>query len=241
MAMSWSKPLNRIVVSSAKLKLVLCGAALVGLAACASTEPKTLATAAKLPTEHFSAQVTETPDQVALGVHAEGLSANQQAALTSFVGRWREAGGGVIVVQAPADAADANQARSMSYAVQSQLQALGVPSERIQLTAYNSGGGRAPVLASFQRLTAQGPDCSGGWDNLTSTNSNEPYKHFGCALTANMAVQIADPRDLVSPPGLAPADNTRRQVVLGKYREGKVTASDKDAQASGAVSTAVQQ
>jgi pilus assembly protein CpaD len=233
--------LSRMIFSLSNLKPALCGLALTGLAACASTEPKTLPVAAKLPTEHFSAQVAETPEQVALGVHAEGLSANQQAALADFVGRWREAGGGAIVVKAPADVADADQARSMSYAVQSQLQALGVPSERIQLAAYTAGESRAPVLASFLRLTAQGPDCSGGWDNLTSTNSNEPYKHFGCALTANMAAQIADPRDLVSPPGLAPADNSRRQVVLGKYREGKVTASDKDTQASGAVSTSVQQ
>jgi pilus assembly protein CpaD len=239
--MSWSKPLNRKIVSPPNLKLALCGLALASLAACAATDPKAPLTASKLPTEHFSAQVEETPEQIALGVHAEGLSANQQAALADFVGRWRQAGGGVIVVKAPADAADADQARSMSYAVQSQLQAMGVPSERIQLAAYASGGGRAPVLASFEKLTAQGPDCSGGWDNLTSTNSNEPYKHFGCALTANIAAQIADPRDLVSPPGLAPADNTRRQIVLGKYREGKVTASEKDNQASGAVSTAAQQ
>lgn len=233
--------MNRKVLSLSTWKLTLCGVALASLAACAATDPKASLTAAKLPTEKFSAQVEEAPDQVALGVHAEGLSANQQTAIADFVGRWREAGGGVIVVKAPADVADADQAKSMSYAVQSQLQALGVPSERIQLAAYASGGGRAPILASFQKLTAQGPDCSGGWDNLTSTNSNEPYKHFGCALTANLAAQVADPRDLVSPPGLAPADNTRRQIVLGKYRDGKVTASDKDNQASGAVSTAVQQ
>jgi pilus assembly protein CpaD len=230
-----------MTVSSSTLKLALCGVALAGLAACAVTDPKVSLTAPKLPTEHFSAKVEDTPDQIALGVHAEGLSANQQTALADFVGRWREAGGGAILVKAPADAANADQAKSMSYAVQSQLQAMGVPSERIQLAAYSSGGGRAPVLASFQRLTAQGPDCSGGWDNLTSTNSNEPYKHFGCALTANLAAQIADPRDLVSPPGLAPADNTRRQIVLGKYRDGKVTASEKDIQASGTVSTAVTQ
>ncbi len=215
----------------------MCGAALMGLAACVSAPQPSV----PLPTEHFQATVEEVPDQVALGVHAEGVSAHQQAALSDFVARWREAGGGSIVIRTPADAGEAEQAKSMGYAVQSQLQALGVPSERIELAAYQAGDPRGPVLASFKRLEAQGPDCSGGWDNLTSTMSNEPYKHFGCALVANFAAQIADPRDLVSPPSLAPADNSRRQVVLSKYREGKVTASDKDTQASGAVSTAVQQ
>ena len=145
------------------------------------------------------------------------------------------------MIKSPADPGQAELAKSMAYAVQSQLQAMGVPAERIQLAAYQAGDAPGPILASFQRLEARVTDCSGGWDNLTSTMNNEPYKHFGCALSANMAAQIADPRDLISPSGLTPADNMRREVVLGKYREGKITASDKDAQASGAVSTAVQQ
>lgn len=237
--MSWSKPLNPNMLSSSKIKLALCGLAFIGLSGCATSQK--LATAKPLPTEHFAIKVDETPDQVALAVHAEGVSPNQQAALADFVARWRDAGGGIVVLKTPADAADADQARSMTYAVQAQLQGLGVSSERIQLAAYQAGAPRGPILASFLRLTAQGPDCSGGWDNLTSTIGNEPYKHFGCAQTANLAAMIADPRDLVSPPGLSPADNTRRQVILGKYREGKLTSSDKDDQASGAVSTAVKQ
>ncbi len=239
MAMSWSKPLNSMTLSAAKMRPALCAIGLATLAACASAGPKT--PPPLLPTEHFAAKAEEVPDQVALAIHAEGLSAHQQAALSDFVARWREANGGVVLIKTPADAVDAEQAKSMAYAVQTQLQVLGVPSERLQLASYPSGDGRGPVLASFQRLTAVGPDCSGGWDNLTSTMGNEPYKHFGCALTANLAAQIADPRDLVSPPRLAPADNTRRQVVLGKYREGKPTASDKDDQASGTVSDAVKQ
>ena len=55
-----------------------------------------------------------------------------------------------------------------------------------------------------------------------------------------MAAQIADPRDLVDPSGLAPGDNVRRQVVLSKYREGKTTSSDKDSQANGVSSTVTQ-
>ena len=176
-----------------------------------------------------------------MAIHADGISIRQQAALSDFVTRWHDAGGGAVIVKAPGDVADTDQAKSMAYTVQSQLQTLGVPTDRIQLATYQAGDSHAPILVSFQHLTARGPDCSGGWDNLTSTMSNEPYKHFGCALTANMAAQIADPRDLISPSGLTPADNMRREVVLGKYREGKITASDKDAQASGAVSTAVQQ
>jgi pilus assembly protein CpaD len=237
--MSWSKPLNAATLSSFGTKLAICGLALAGLAACAASTPKTLPPVT--PTERFTAEVKDVPDQVALGVHAGGVSVRQQEALSDFVGRWREAGSGVVVVKVPADAANGDQARSMAYAVQSQIEALGVPSDRIELASYQAGEPHGPVLAIFQRATAQGPDCSGGWDNLTSTMNNEPYKHFGCAMVANIAAQLADPRDLVSPPGLAPGDNVRRQTVLNKYRDGKVTAAEKDDQANGAVSSAVKQ
>jgi pilus assembly protein CpaD len=219
----------------------ICALALIGLSACATHGPAGYQKDALTPTEHYAAHVEETPDQMALGVHPDGLSPTQRAALADFVARWREAGSGAVVLKAPADGPNADTARAMLYAVQSHLEALGVPAERIRLAAYTASDPHAPVLASFLHATAVGPDCSGGWDNLTSTNSNEPYSHFGCAITANIAAQIADPRDLVTPPSLGAGDNTRREVVLGKYRQGQLTASERDDQASGAVSTVAKQ
>jgi pilus assembly protein CpaD len=134
--------------------------------------------------------VEETPDQMALGVHPDGLSPTQREALADFVARWREAGSGTVVLKAPADGPNADTARAMLYAVQSHLQTLGVPAERIRLAAYPASDPHAPVLASFLHATVVVPDCSGGWDNLTSTNSNEPYSHFGCAVTADISWPI---------------------------------------------------
>ena len=237
--MSWNNPVSPIsALRSAKA--LLCGVLLTGLAACASTPPPAgFAKTAVTPTEHYAVKVEDNPDQVALAVHAEGVSAHQQLALADFAARWRDAGGGVVVVKLPADAANADKAKSMAYAVQSQLEGLGVPPDRIQLAAYQAGTPNGPVLASFMRLTAHGADCSGPWDNLTSTMNNEPYQHFGCSITANFAAQTADPRDFITPPALAAADDVRRQTVLTKYRDGKQTSSEKDDQASGAVSQAV--
>ena len=66
----------------------------------------------------------------------------------------------------------------------------------MRVAGYDAGPQpKAPVvLASFSRVVADGPDCRNApWDNLTATKDNEPYNRFGCALTANMAAQIADP------------------------------------------------
>jgi pilus assembly protein CpaD len=78
-------------------------------------------------------------------------------------------------------------------------------------------------------------DCSKTWDNLTSTGDNRPSTHFGCAVTANMGLQVADPRDLVTPKAADGYDDGRRLIVLDKYRQGAITSSTKDSQASGQV------
>ncbi len=95
----------------------------------------------------------------------------------------------------------------------------------------------APLLASYDRFDAQGPNCSSGWGDLTATGHNSTFGHFGCAVTANVAAQIANPRDLIAPAVMTPGDNVRRAVVLDKYRRGEVTSSAKDDQADGKTSS----
>jgi pilus assembly protein CpaD len=51
-----------------------------------------------------------------------------------------------------------------------------------------------------------------------------------------MAEQVADPRDLAAPAASQGSDALRRQYQLDKYRQGQVTSSSKDSQASGQVS-----
>jgi pilus assembly protein CpaD len=196
---------------------------------------------APTPLDQYAAGIRETPEQVGLAVHPEGVTATQRQALVEFAERWRAAGSGMITVQTPNDAADAAGARAYAEAAISTLGVLGVPYDHVQVIGYAAGPQpKMVVLASFLRSGVEIPDCrSVPWENLTATRDNKPYNRFGCTLTANMAAQLADPSDLAGNTPLAPADNSRRMVVLGKYRDGKVTASDKDTQASGVVSSAV--
>ena len=69
--------------------------------------------------------------------------------------------------------------------------------------------------------------------------TNDVQKNFGCATTANMAAQVANPADLMGASDTAPIDAGRRMDVLSKYRQGKVTSSEKDEQAKGSVAQAV--
>ncbi len=220
----------------------LCAIALV--AGCASKPPaKGARIDAPTPLDQYQIKTREVPDQVGLTIHAEGLSAAQHDALAAFAARWRAAGSGEITLQVPSDAPDQDAAKTFVLAAESTLAVLGVPYDHVRTVGYVQGSApKALVQASFETVVAEAPDCkSVKWENLSATKDNQPYKKFGCTLTANLALQIADPRDLRGEVPLAPADNTRRMQILSNYRTGKVTASDKDSQANGAVSAAVAQ
>ena len=168
-------------------------------------------------------------------MHADGPSTNQAAALSDFVGRWMQAEGGVIEVQAPTGASP-----RMISGVYDLLTAHGAPAAAVKLSSYDAGGApAAPIVVGFERFEAVTPRCGLEWESLTSTHGNDTFKNFGCAVTANMAAQIANPEDLLAPRNTTPVDAQRRTTVLDKYRRGEITASARDDQATGAISRAV--
>ncbi len=94
-------------------------------------------------------------------------------------------------------------------------------------------------MIEFTRFEAVIPECGKRWDNLTSTEANQVQANFGCANTANMAAQIADPSDIVGPRLADSTDAARRVNVLQKYQKGEITSAAVDKNASGNVSQAV--
>jgi pilus assembly protein CpaD len=209
------------------------------LTACASGGKPEVADA-RTPLEQYTVKVVETPERVALAVHAQGLSDKQEAALVAFAQRWHESGAEGITVEVPVNSPEKSDPRLSAQAVTAALSRMGVPADRMRLVDVDAGGAAdAPIVARYGRLQAVGPDCGGHWSNVASTGSNAVTSHFGCAVTANFAAQLADARDLTRPAPTEPADGLRRATVLDKYRQGLTTSSQKDDQASGAVSTAV--
>lgn len=213
-----------------------------GLAACASASmdaPDRIADP-RLPTEHYQAQAVESPQEIRLAIHAQGLSANQATALARFVQAWGEGEGGVITLSAPTAGPDAAAAFRTGEGARTFLIAQGVPADRIQVAGYDPAGlVEAPLRIGYTRYEAVIPACGQAWQNVASTKTNDVQANFGCAVTANMAAQIANPGDLVRPRDMTPADAARRATVLEKYRKGQVVSSEKDAQAQGVVSDAI--
>ena len=209
-------------------------ASVLTVAACAAgptTQPLT-------PLSQYVLQVQPGVDRIALAVHDQGLSANQQAALQTLVGRFAEARADVLTVEAPAGGDPV--ATAQAYAVRDALQAMGVPGEMIQVVGYHAPSARAPVLAGFQTVSAYIPDCAAEPRQMGSRASNAPTGALGCAVTANMAAQIADPRDIVRPRALQPSDSGRSAVVFARYRQGQTTAAPQEVMVSGRIANAVE-
>lgn len=222
--------------------LTAAGLVLALLSACAShgVEPET-AVPPRTETSQWNdrVHVDSHPDEVLLAPHAEGLSAAQTQALDGLVGRWLSAEAREIVVAAPIGGTGGEVAGRMAMAARQHLISMGAPPASVRVTGYDAAGAPgAPLKVGFLRFTAQVPQC-GGWENITATRNNTAYENFGCAVTANMAAQVANPEDLLSPRNETPIDSGRRATVLDKYRKGEVTSSAKDEQSNGVVSKAV--
>lgn len=222
-------------------KLAATGLALALLTACASTGEEARMATPRINTEQWAdrVQVDARPDELLLVPHAEGLSPTQDQALDRLLGRWLEAEAREIVISAPVGGPNSDAPGRMAVAARARLIGMGAPAVAVRIAGYDAGGApNAPLKVGFLRYQASIPQC-GGWNNITATAGNKPYENFGCAVTANMAAQIANPEDLLGPRDSTPADAGRRDIVMGKYRKGETTASAKEEQATGAVSKAV--
>ena len=209
------------------------------LAGCASADNK-LAKESRSPDDLYQLQAQDQSDQIMLAVHAEGLSPAQKDALAALAGRWREGGARAVQINAPHGLVDPLSAYKSAQAARDQLIALGVPADAISQQSYEAAGDpKAPLLIEFTRFEAVVAPCGRSWENLTATEANVVQSNFGCAVTANMAAQIADPADIAAPRATASADASRRVTVIQGYRKGEITAGATDSKSSGTVSSAV--
>ena len=190
------------------------------------------------PLSRYSLQVEPGLDRIALAVRDDGLSANQQAALNDLADRYMLSGVGQVRVEGPSgeDPAAARQ----TWAVRTALEAAGLPAERIVIASYAAPDPRAPVLAGFETVRAVIPNCAAEPRSLGGRFSNEPSMGLGCAVNANIAAQIADPRDIVGHRPISPPDSGRAAVVFDNYRRGEVTSAPQEKLVEGRLARAVE-
>lgn len=207
--------------------LFVVGAVLaLSLSGCMGAPAEGLGPTPLTPTSRFALQVEPGLDRVALAVHETGISANQAEALRDMVNRFAAEGAPVLTIEAPSGNDPVSS--ETAWRIKGALEAEGVPPYQVRVVTYAAPDPRAPVLVGFDTVRAVVPRCGQEWSNLARTGNNAGSANFGCAVNANLAAQIANPRDIVTPRAMTPSDAGRRSVVIDHYRAGEQTAAARE-------------
>jgi pilus assembly protein CpaD len=154
------------------------------------------------------------------------LTVGVSDAIRGFAASYASSSSGSIVIMTPDGSANSAASANARKQIRTVLTGAGVPARKISETRYAATGSSAPIRLSYMAITAMTHPC-GNWpeDLSNDTFSNKNWQNFGCASQSNMAAQIANPMDLVTPRGMSPIDAERRSNVIGLYREGSNTAT----------------
>jgi len=205
---------------------LMMGAALA-MGACVGPDANLdMTTASRTPLSRYMLQVEPDQDRIALAVRTDALSANQQSAVAALAGRYRASGADRLLIEV-ADQTDSANARMIGHVIRA-LETYGVARHQISVINYEAPAANAPLVAGFATIRAQVPQCGSQWGNLSRTGNNNGASNFGCAVNANLAAQIADPRDIVAPRTMTPPSAQRRTVVFDAYRQGQTTSAQRE-------------
>ncbi len=224
--------MNRYVTTTLGL------AAMALLSACASTPPSTAGIDDTPPTplDQYPLTAQNMVKTINLRIEPEGLSANQRAALDQVAGEasWLNGKPVDVEIVTAGDPGAVNAGRGVGAYLTGHDVA---PQNLKQSSTQDQPGDIVTVNLVYYR--ARTYDCNQSWGNLAATASNKPYENFGCAISSDLAAQVADPRDLGGPAPATSTDAPRKSVILGKYRAGEVTSSQVDDSAKGTISDAI--
>ena len=204
------------------------GAAALALTAC-STSSDVGPGASFNPVTRFPVQVEPRMMTLRMMYRAGDLDQNMSEQLQRFAEDYLQHGSGAVAISA----ARGNPQAPAGLAAR--LADMGVPRSHIMVGNDDSEMGNE-VRLTFVRYVAQATPCGDFSVNLGTTYDNLPAPNLGCATQNNIAVQVADPRDLVAPQPLGPGDAQHALTILEKYRNGETTVSAKAAEQSGNVS-----
>ncbi|RFC64985.1 pilus assembly protein CpaD [Fulvimarina endophytica] len=151
------------------------------------------------------------------------LATADASRVQDFAGRFRMSGADTMAVLVPYGSRNSAAASLVAHEALAVLARSGVSRDRVILQSYAAHDALrpTPIRLAFATLTAKTAPCGRWPSDLGDTSENENYFNFGCASQQNLAAQIADPRDLLSPRGMGPVDGERRDTVIEKYRKGE--------------------
>jgi pilus assembly protein CpaD len=204
--------------------------AALALAACVSTPPTDPLVSNDVRVR-YPIVVTPGMRTLRLASNNQGaqLDPNMSAQLMEFVSDYKGTGVGSLSLAAPPNW-DAT-----SRALADRIVTMGVEPHRILVGVDPAPQPGREITLTFIRYVTETQPC-GNWSvDLNTTYNNVAMPNTGCATQQNLAAMIADPRDLVAPKPLGPADAGRALTILDRYRQGLPTPAQQTEEQSGVI------
>ncbi len=179
-------------------------------------------------------EVSNEPAHLSLRIAPDsyGLTPGQRAQVIDFFRSYRGNGSdaGRLAVSVPSGGPNDVAAVRAIADLRVIARDSGVSETDVTVRPYRAGrDASAPIKMSYTRFVAVAPECGIWPDNLANDPRNLPYANFGCASQRNLAVQVANPADLIGPRASTPSAAERRDTVYDKYVKGQPTPAQKSA------------
>lgn len=222
-----------------RTRIALVALPLIALGGCMQTEEQ-IGWSNRMHTQIVAEETTAELKLDAV-VSGEKLGSLERDAVKTFATSYQQEGHGALIISRPSNGPNDISAMRAAADARAVMLAEGIDSGLIAEGTYDGTGARsAPLIISYRTYNAVVPNCPdmSHWD-FSNTYSNSALPSLGCAVSVNLAAMIANPSDLIGAQPMDPSDAGRRTVVFSKYRNGEKTSSERNSNASGAISTAV--
>ncbi len=178
------------------------------------------------PAQRHPILVSQRPATLNLRVASgsDGLTPAQRGRVLDFVSSSRatDSGNSRFVISAPGGSENEGAAMEAADEVRRLMLSVGYSETSIAVEAYHADRGEAPLRLTYMRYVADAPDCGHDWSqNLARNYQNTPYPNMGCSAQRNLAVEVANPADLLGPRTMTARDANRRDDMYGKYVAGQ--------------------
>lgn len=208
-------------------RLAVCACTILvaaGLAACREHEPRLdnlSAAALSDPSKRHPIGYARRTEELYVEVASDGLglSGNQATDVFRFIDRYKSEANGRLRISAPASV-KGHFAVSRSFRdIDELVDHSGLPEQAVERHRTRGDGRFGPAIKlSYERSVAVPPRC-GSWPEDLGRIERErlPYENFGCASQRNLAMTVANSRDLQVPQEETPRSSEVRSASWSKY------------------------
>lgn len=198
----------------------LVGALALALAGCRDSLDDLTAVQLNDPEQRHAITMGSRTETLIVPVPSAGdsLAPTQEDDVMHFLARYKAEGRGKLRVSSSAGPGGQLTATQALRELQVLVDDAGIAPWTVEVVRHPSSSARRGLKLSYERVIAVPPVCGDWSENLGRPNRERtPAPNFGCATQRNLAVMVANPRDLVEPRSETPRSSEVRSAGWQQY------------------------